>query len=192
MLAPQYSNRGTKVALVVAGSGYVEIASPNLSNSSGEQRNEQEESISYKRHSAHVKHGQAFAVLAGYPFVVVADQGQDLQLVFFEINTKNIKRYLLAGMLLAIDTNMNSPPSVSLYLVLVVKFVFLNVVVVVCPGRGNVFNKMNKAEKELFFNVTEREVNRVLNSQYQFLFIDGPRGRKDRESEDLVLSKFNV
>lgn len=42
---------------------------------------------------------------------------------------------------------------------------------------------MNRAERELFFKESEREVERVLKAQKEAGFFDGPLGRRERESE---------
>lgn len=52
-----------------------------------------------------------------------------------------------------------------------------------CVGRDNIYNKMNKAEREMFFKAPETEVREVLNAQRDAGIVEGPKGSKERESE---------
>ncbi|XXG73703.1 hypothetical protein AAC387_Pa07g2572 [Persea americana] len=150
MSAPYYNSKAIKVALVVDGKGYVEIVSPYVSDRSRQGREEErEESVSYQRLSAQLSDGQGFIVPAGHPFVVVADHGQDLRVLCFDIKIATVEK------------NEKYP----------------------LAGRDNIYNEMNRAERELFFKESEREVERVLKAQKEAGFFDGPQGRHKRESE---------
>ncbi|XXG73705.1 hypothetical protein AAC387_Pa07g2574 [Persea americana] len=143
MSAPYYNSKAIKVALVVDGKGYVEIVSPYVSDRSRQGREEErEESVSYQRLSAQLSDGQGFIVPAGHPFVVVADHGQDLRVLCFDIKIATVKK------------NEKYP----------------------LAGRDNIYNEMNRAEKELFFKESEREVEQVLKGQKEAGFFDGPQG----------------
>lgn len=63
------------------------------------------------------------------------------------------------------------------------KFVLFSCRACGCVGRENVYNEMNRAERELFFKESEREVERVLKAQKEAGFFDGPQGRGEKESE---------
>ncbi|KAJ8630718.1 hypothetical protein MRB53_024041 [Persea americana] len=91
----------------------------------------------------------SFIVPAGHPFVVVADHGQDLRVLCFDIKIATVKK------------NEKYP----------------------LAGRDNIYNEMNRAERELFFKESEREVEQVLKGQKEAGFFDGPQGRHERESE---------
>ncbi|RWR85368.1 Cupin 1 [Cinnamomum micranthum f. kanehirae] len=50
-------------------------------------------------------------------------------------------------------------------------------------GRDNIYNKMNKAEREIFFKAPETEVREVLNAQRDAGIVEGPKGSQESESE---------
>lgn len=52
-----------------------------------------------------------------------------------------------------------------------------------CVGRDNIYNKMNKAEREMFFKAPETEVREVLNAQRDEGIVEGPKGSQESESE---------
>ena len=188
MSAPYYNSKAIKVALVVDGKGYVEIVSPYVSDRSRQGREEErEESVSYQRLSAQLSDGQGFIVPAGHPFVVVADHGQDLRVLCFDIKIATVEKnekYPLAGILLLLQSS-TCHFLFFLFLVSCIggKFVFFSCCACGCVGRDNIYNEMNRAERELFFKESEREVERVLKAQKEAGFFDGPQGRHKRESE---------
>lgn len=108
MSVPYYNSKAIKVALVVDGRGYLEIVSPYVSDRRRQGREEQEKDVSYQRLSAQLSDGQGFVVPAGHPFVVVADHGQDLRVLCFDINIATVEKnekYPLAGILLSLQSS---------------------------------------------------------------------------------------
>lgn len=89
MIAPYYNSRSTKVAFVVGGRGYFEMACPHLSEGEGDQQ--------YAKVRAHLSEGDAFVVPAGHPVVMVAAGDSDLQLASFGINGGFNQKHFLAG-----------------------------------------------------------------------------------------------
>lgn len=91
MTIPYYNSKATKISIVVDGEGYFEMACPHLS------QQQQERGPSYQKVSSPLKRGTVVVVPAGHPSVAVASNNQNLQLLCFELNSKNNKRYPLAG-----------------------------------------------------------------------------------------------
>ncbi|KAI3460900.1 hypothetical protein Pfo_017563 [Paulownia fortunei] len=83
MTAPYYNSKSTKISIVVDGEGYFEMACPHL----GRQR----------ELSSRLKRGTVVVVPAGHPFVAVASNNQNLQLLCFELNAYNNEKFPLAG-----------------------------------------------------------------------------------------------
>lgn len=112
MTAPVYSSRATKIAVVLNGEGYFEMACPHLSlQYQGRQGSQQEWGGSgrgpsqretrggprYQKVSARLRRGTVIVVPAGHPFVAVASPNQNLEIVCFEINANRNERFPLAG-----------------------------------------------------------------------------------------------
>jgi mannose-6-phosphate isomerase-like protein (cupin superfamily) len=93
MIEPYYNSRSTKLAYVVGGSGYIEMACPHLSSS--HQRGGYGQK--YEKVRAHVSVGDIFVVPAGHPVVMVASAESGLQLASFGINGAFNKKHFLAG-----------------------------------------------------------------------------------------------
>ncbi|KAJ8630558.1 hypothetical protein MRB53_023881 [Persea americana] len=161
MEAPYYNSKATLVAVVLDGKGYFEMTCPHLSDPRSREESEQghqgeeseqsrregeEESVSYQEVRAKLSPGDVYVVPAGHPFVTVADEGQDLRIVCFEINAEDNIKYMLAGL-------------------------------------DNIFNKLNREEREMFFKESERGVQRLLNAQRDVGLLEGPEGRSERGSE---------
>ncbi|KAL1550182.1 vicilin-like protein [Salvia divinorum] len=101
MTAPFYNSKATKIAVVVEGEGYFEMACPHLSRSQS-QRGEESyrprgETASYKTVRSRLKTGTVVVVPAGHPFVAVASNNQNLQIVSFKVNADNNEQFTLAG-----------------------------------------------------------------------------------------------
>lgn len=96
MAAPFYNSRSTKVAVVVAGEGYIEIACPHVSRSSSERRH-QGGSAAYHKVSSRIRTDSVYIVPAGHPVATVASQNNNLEVVCFEINAEGNIRFPLAG-----------------------------------------------------------------------------------------------
>ncbi|XP_064979401.1 vicilin Jug r 6.0101-like [Musa acuminata AAA Group] len=100
-MAPNYDTRSTKLAMVVEGRGYIEMACPHRSaegrttqeetGSQGEQR------VRYRTVRSRVSRGSVFVIPAGHPAAVVAAANENLQVLCFGIRSENNRRYYLAG-----------------------------------------------------------------------------------------------
>lgn len=102
MLGPIYSSRATKIAMVVDGEGYFEMACPHLSSKSGTQHQgsgEREMRIgsSYQKVRSKLRRGMVLVIPAGHPFVTVASNNQNLQIVCFNVNARDNEIVPLAG-----------------------------------------------------------------------------------------------
>lgn len=105
MISPNYNTEATKIAVVVGGSGHVQIVCPHLSRQQekgrGQEQEEQrgqKEGRHYQRVESEVSCCTAFVVPAGHPSVAVASRNQNLEVLCFEINAKNNQRTWLAGL----------------------------------------------------------------------------------------------
>lgn len=149
MEGPFFNTRATKIAVVVKGEGYMEMACPHVSQqqqgqgqSTGEQRREQQHqsaSPHYQRLSSPLKRGMLFVVPAGHPLIVVAGNNRNLEIVCFDVNAENNRRESLAG-------------------------------------DKNIVNALEKEAKELAFSIPAREVDEVFAKQNEWWFFPGPRG----------------
>ncbi|XP_042055786.1 vicilin Cor a 11.0101-like [Salvia splendens] len=163
MTAPFYNSKANKIAVVVEGEGYFEMACPHLSQSRsqsqsqrqsrrGEEEEEEEEeysyrprgetTTSYKTVRSRLRTGTVVVVPAGHPFVAVASNNQNLQIVSFKVNADNNEQFTLAG-------------------------------------KRNVMNQLEREAKELAFGVPAREVEEVFRSQEEEFFFEGPGRRAD-------------
>ncbi|KAG9155689.1 hypothetical protein Leryth_003957 [Lithospermum erythrorhizon] len=113
MVGPMYTSKATKISLVVDGEGYFEMACPHLSSQSqrgrrgqsqrGSQRggrssqSQRRGETSYEKVNTRLTRGTVVVIPAGHPYVAVASDGQNLQMVCFEVNARNSFKYLLAG-----------------------------------------------------------------------------------------------
>ncbi|KAH6808910.1 hypothetical protein C2S51_026693 [Perilla frutescens var. frutescens] len=91
MIAPYYNSRSTKIAFVVGGSGYLEMACPHLST----QR--KKHGARYDKVRARLSVGDAFVVPAGHPVAIVASGESELKLASFGINGAFNHKHFLAG-----------------------------------------------------------------------------------------------
>ncbi|CAL9777150.1 unnamed protein product [Musa acuminata subsp. burmannicoides] len=101
MMAPNYDTRSTKLAMVVEGRGYIEMACPHRS---AERRRTQEETgsqgeqrVRYRTVRSRVSRGSVFVIPAGHPAAVVAAANENLQVLCFGTRSENNRRYYLAG-----------------------------------------------------------------------------------------------
>lgn len=114
MHTPFYNSRVTKIAVVVNGKGYFEMACPHVSKSGHKQQHHHrhggksgrgEESttpVHYEKINSELRRGTVFVVPPGHPFVTVASEDENLEVICFEINAENNHKSPLAG------TNSNS------------------------------------------------------------------------------------
>ncbi|XAR61182.1 hypothetical protein NMG60_11034815, partial [Bertholletia excelsa] len=101
MIAPYYNSRTAKIAIVLRGEEYFEMAGPHLSSESeqgseGSRRREQS-GQSYQTVRANLRPGTAFVIPTSHPFTTVASQNQDLQIACFDINARNNRKFHLSG-----------------------------------------------------------------------------------------------
>ena len=109
MMGPFYNSRATKIAIVTNGQGYFEMACPHLSSSEfsggkgsqhgggGSPRHQGKTGPSYQKVRAQLRQGVVYIVPAGHPIITVASNDQNLEIVYFDINAKNNKKFFLAG-----------------------------------------------------------------------------------------------
>ncbi|KAL8513623.1 hypothetical protein ACS0TY_012924 [Phlomoides rotata] len=102
MTALHYNSRATKIGVVINGEGYFEMACPHLSQSQGSSRGDESQGqtrfgTGYQKIRSNLKTGTVIVVPAGHPFVAVASNDQNLQILCFEINAYNNQKYTLAG-----------------------------------------------------------------------------------------------
>ncbi|GJN23052.1 hypothetical protein PR202_gb10668 [Eleusine coracana subsp. coracana] len=170
MMAPSYSTRATKIAVVVQGSGYFEMACPHVSSSSrrssrehGSRRreewgreeeeeeeeeghHEQEEEKSrrggYTQVRSRIQAGSVIVVPAGHPTVLVAGQEENLAVLCFGVHAGSDEKVFLAG--------SNSP-----------------------------LRQVDDHAKALVFGAEAREVDRVVQAQTDSVFFRGPHSRRD-------------
>ncbi|KAF6138138.1 hypothetical protein GIB67_033552 [Kingdonia uniflora] len=96
MFGPYFNTKAIKIALVIDGSGNIEMARPHLSSSRGQEQ-QQQGSGSYKKIEARISRGDIYVVPSGHPIVTVSSGHQNLEAVCFEINTEGNEKIDLAG-----------------------------------------------------------------------------------------------
>ncbi|XP_042482210.1 vicilin Jug r 6.0101-like [Macadamia integrifolia] len=155
MAGPYFNTRAVKVAVVVDGTGWFEMACPHYHPSTSqsfeeqgrsrlqeeeEEEREGESGPQYQKIRGQLSPGTVFVTLVGHPLVVLASNDENLQLVCFEINAEHNERIQLAG-------------------------------------KENVIQQLEKEAKELSFGVPEKQVDEVFNSQKESFFFPGPHHR---------------
>lgn len=137
MIGPYHNSISTQIAFVVQGTGYSEMVCPHWSSSSWERESEgrrerewesegsrgqgqgqQKQGPRYTKVRSTLSPGDVFVAPAGHPIATVASSNENLQIVYFDINSWNNERIPLAGTNIAIYTNFLS--------------VFVTVVFVIC------------------------------------------------------------
>lgn len=112
-MAPNYNSRAIKIAFVVQGSGYMEMACPHISKQEGSRRRrgggeseeerekegeeEQGEGPRYQLVKSEVRRGSVFVIPPGHPVVAVASPNENLQVLCFGIRAENNEKFFLAG-----------------------------------------------------------------------------------------------
>ncbi|CAJ1969345.1 unnamed protein product [Sphenostylis stenocarpa] len=91
----QYNSHATKIALVINGTGHVQIACPHISSRSYSKH--EKSSPSYHRISAALKPRSVFVVPPGHPFVLFSSRKENLQIICFEINARDNKKFTFSG-----------------------------------------------------------------------------------------------
>ncbi|PIA56046.1 hypothetical protein AQUCO_00700403v1 [Aquilegia coerulea] len=82
MIGPYYNSRSTKIAMVVNGNG---------------EKGQRGSTSTYQKMSGRISRGDVYVTPAGHPFVAVASNDENLEVVMFEINARYNHRYQLAG-----------------------------------------------------------------------------------------------
>ncbi|KAL2935819.1 Vicilin-like antimicrobial peptides 2-1 [Bienertia sinuspersici] len=158
MHTPFYNSRATKIAVVVKGKGYFEMACPHVSESGHKQHHRHESSrrgdkstvpIHYEKISSEVRQGTVFVVPPGHPFVTVASEDENLEIICFEVNAENNRKVPLAG-------------------------------------QRNIYKNLEKEAKKLAFAASAEEVDEVLASQEEEFFFRGPRQQKRHRGYSII------
>ena len=101
MQGPLFNSRSTKIAVVVKGEGYMEMACPHVAQQQqqqGQQGQQGQGTIQhYQRISSPLKRGMLFVVPTGHPIIIVAGNDRNLEIACFDINAENNWREALAG-----------------------------------------------------------------------------------------------
>ncbi|XP_019178610.1 PREDICTED: globulin-1 S allele-like [Ipomoea nil] len=95
MLGPLFNTRATKLAFVVDGKGWAQMACPQVSSQT--ERSEEGAIPTYETVNAQLRPGTLFVIPPGNPYVSIASQDDNLQIVCFDINADNNERVALAG-----------------------------------------------------------------------------------------------
>nr|KYP43321.1 Sucrose-binding protein [Cajanus cajan] len=90
-----YNSHATKIALVINGTGHLQIACPHLASKSESEH--EKSSPSYHSISSNLKPGTVFVVPPGHPFVTMASRKENLLIICFEINARENKKFTFAG-----------------------------------------------------------------------------------------------
>lgn len=95
MLGPLFNTRATKLAFVLDGYGWAQMACPHMSS---ESEHSQGGSIpTYETMDAELRPGTMVVIPPGHPYVNVASKDKNLQIACFSINAENNERVTLAG-----------------------------------------------------------------------------------------------
>ncbi|XP_019053172.1 PREDICTED: vicilin-like antimicrobial peptides 2-2 [Nelumbo nucifera] len=97
MLAPLYNTRSTRIAFVVKGNGWWEMACPHISSQSQRGREGEGDGVQYEKASSPVSPNTGFIIPLGHVFTVVASEKENLQIIVFGINAQDNKRNFVAG-----------------------------------------------------------------------------------------------
>ncbi|XP_062024244.1 vicilin Jug r 6.0101-like [Rosa rugosa] len=101
MTAPSFNSKATKIAFVLDGEGFFEMACPHLASQGGSQHQQQRQrrssSPSYQNVRGDLRRGTVFIVPAGHPVTAIASSNNNLQVICFEVNAKDNVRFPLAG-----------------------------------------------------------------------------------------------
>ncbi|KAL2935638.1 Vicilin-like antimicrobial peptides 2-1 [Bienertia sinuspersici] len=158
MHTPFYNSRATKIAVVVRGKGYFEMACPHVSESGHKQHHHRESSkrgdkstvpIHYEKISSEVRQGTVFVVPPGHPFITVASEDENLEIICFEVNAENNRKVPLAG-------------------------------------QRSIYKNLEKEAKKLAFAASAEEVDEVLASQEEEFFFRGPRQQKHHRGYSII------
>ncbi|CAN1233185.1 Vicilin Cor a 11.0101 [Linum perenne] len=94
MAGPFYNSKAMKIAYVVEGEGYLEMACPHISPSSSSHGSGQ---MTYGKVRSQLNKGTVFVVPTGHPVAMVASRHESLQIVCFAVNGQGNFKFSLAG-----------------------------------------------------------------------------------------------
>ncbi|KAF0915558.1 hypothetical protein E2562_036744 [Oryza meyeriana var. granulata] len=165
MMAPSYSTHATKVAIVLQGSGYFEMACPHMSGDRSERHREREhgrrreewgrkeeeeeeeehgrgqKTRSYKKVRAQVREGSVIVIPAAHPATIVAGDDENLAVLCIGVAANYDDKVFLAG-------------------------------------RNSLLKQLDDPAKALVFGGSAaRDVDQVLAAQPEQIFLRGPHGR---------------
>ncbi|XP_057965080.1 vicilin Jug r 6.0101-like isoform X1 [Malania oleifera] len=159
MAGPVYYSRGHKIAIVVRGEGYFEMACPHVSSRGSSQLHEggggksekelqkskQKGAPTYQKIRGQLRPATVFVVPPDHPIAVVSswspsdgNKDQNLQILGFQVNAQGRVKYPLAG-------------------------------------KGNIISCMEDEAKKLAFDSSSRKVDDVFGAQEEELFFRGPK-----------------
>ncbi|KAJ1293242.1 hypothetical protein BS78_01G053500 [Paspalum vaginatum] len=162
MMAPSYSTRATKIAVVVEGSGFFEMACPHLSQrrergqgrrewgreEEEEEREEEEQGQGgqksrgrYRQVKSRIREGSVIVIPAGHPTTLVAGDDKNLAVLCFGVNANFDDKVFLAG-------------------------------------KNSLLRQMDEPAKALAFGAEAKEVDRVIGAQPDAVFLRGPNSRR--------------
>ncbi|XP_057965082.1 vicilin Jug r 6.0101-like [Malania oleifera] len=159
MAGPVYNSRGHKIAIVVRGEGYFEMACPHVSSRGSSQRHEggggksekelqkskRKGAPTYQKIRGQLRPATVLVVPPGHPVAMVSswspshgNKDQNLQILFFQVNGQGYVKYPLAG-------------------------------------KGNIISRMEDEAKKLAFDTSSRKIDDVFGAQEEELFFRGPK-----------------
>ncbi|OEL36310.1 Cupincin [Dichanthelium oligosanthes] len=163
MMAPSYSTHANKIAVVVEGSGYFEMACPHLSGGRSSSRRreerghgrrewgreeeesegqeEQEGARRYRQVKSRIREGSVIVIPAGHPTTLVAGEEENLAVLCFGVNANHDEKVFLAG-------------------------------------KNSALQQMDEAAKALAFGAEREKVERVIGAQTDAVFLRGPKSRR--------------
>ncbi|KAF3774555.1 Globulin-1 S allele [Nymphaea thermarum] len=177
MLAPSYNSRATKIAIIIRGRGYMEMACPHVSESQGhrggggsgeeEERSSERGGGEEEQHTSRVRvdeggneeeqgaRYQRMSAELSPMTVFVAPAGhplaivadEDLHILCFEINSDFNHKYMVAG-------------------------------------KNNIFSNMKGVVSELAFGVPSRESQQMLGAQSESVILAAPKQRPSGRAEE--------
>nr|GMD18609.1 vicilin-like antimicrobial peptides 2-2 [Ipomoea batatas] len=98
MLGPLFNTRATKLAFVVDGNGWGQMACPHVSSQSSSERTQEGATPTYETMNAQLRPGTLLVIPPDHPYVTIASQDHNLRILCFNINAdENDERVPLAG-----------------------------------------------------------------------------------------------
>lgn len=96
MTTLQFNSRATKIAFVLDGEGFFEMACPHLASQESS-RGGSHQQQSYQNVRGDLRRGAVYVVPAGHPLTTIASRNGNLQLICFEVNAKDNVKFPVAG-----------------------------------------------------------------------------------------------